>query len=67
VELEAAIPRFHSLVGVGLEMVIPQEGKSVEILEAILKVLERKEKEQFFDLQGSSSDDKESDPGETPE
>lgn len=48
-------------------MVIPQEGKSVEILEAILKVLERKEKEKFFDLQGSSSETEESDPGETPE
>ncbi|MCH7478706.1 MAG: hypothetical protein IIA14_11490 [SAR324 cluster bacterium] len=67
VPLETAIPRFHSLLGVGMEITIPQDGKSGEILEAILKVLEKKEREKFFDFQDSSSDANGSDSGETPE
>ena len=67
VDLEAAIPRFHSLLGVGMEMAISRDGNSGEILEAILKVLKKKEGEQFTDLQDSSSDANDSDSGENPE
>ena len=67
VPLETAIPRFHSQIGVGMETALPQDGKSGEILEAILKVLEKKEREKFFDLPDSSSDANGSDSGETPE
>ena len=66
VELEAAIPRFHSQIGVGMELTLPQDGKSGEILEAILKVLEKREKKQSSDLQNESSDANDSDSEETP-
>ena len=56
VPLEVAIPRFHTLLGVGMEMTIPEEGNSGQILGAILSVLEKREREKFFDLQGPISD-----------